>query len=184
MGQLQIFYTEWVKDNLLFILVFMSQLLFVIIDGYDDFIEHNLSTHTLIHIIFGGGALVGLLALLVSFRRKKLEMIALHDALNASRSIESKSSVHDEKEKQYFIRIVQQQFDAWQLSDTERETALLLLKGLTLEEIASIKNRATKTVRMQASNIYSKAGLSGRHELAAYFFEDLLDESLYFTKSQ
>lgn len=30
------------------------------------------------------------------------------------------------------------------------------------------------TVRQQARNLYKKAGLSGRHDLAAFFLEDLL----------
>ncbi len=72
--------------------------------------------------------------------------------------------------------IIHRQFDAWHLSEAEKEIALLLLKGLSLEEIAAVRSRSEKTVRQQASAIYTKAGVSGRHALSAYFFEDLLTD--------
>jgi len=50
----------------------------------------------------------------------------------------------------------------------------LLLKGLTNKEIAGVRNTSVPTVRSQTNAIYSKSGLSGRSELAAFFLEDLL----------
>ena len=35
--------------------------------------------------------------------------------------------------------------------------------------------RGRKTVRQQASSVYRKAGVTGRNELAAWFFEDMLE---------
>ena len=52
--------------------------------------------------------------------------------------------------------------------------AFLLLKGMSLKEIAEIRDTAEKTARVQSMSIYAKAGLSGRSELAAFFLEDLL----------
>jgi len=73
-----------------------------------------------------------------------------------------------------FSNIIQEQFSAWSLTESEKEVALLLLKGLSLDEIATVRNTKEKTVRQQASSCYKKANVSGRHELAAFFFEDLL----------
>lgn len=70
--------------------------------------------------------------------------------------------------------VIQQQFDEWQLTPSEKEVSLLLLKGLSLEQIATVRNSSEKTVRQHASNLYKKAQVSGRHELVAFFFEDLL----------
>jgi DNA-binding CsgD family transcriptional regulator len=50
----------------------------------------------------------------------------------------------------------------------------LLLKGLSLKEIAAIRNTLEKTVRQQASSIYKKAELNGRHAFSAWFIEDIL----------
>ena len=69
---------------------------------------------------------------------------------------------------------IDRQFDHWSLSAAEREIALLLLKGLSLKEIASARETSERTVRQQALGIYRKSGLAGRAELSAFFLEDLL----------
>lgn len=69
---------------------------------------------------------------------------------------------------------IQEQFEIWQLSKAEAEIALLLLKGLSLKEIAAVRTTGERTVREQARAIYRKAGLAGRSELSAFFLEDLL----------
>jgi DNA-binding CsgD family transcriptional regulator len=67
-----------------------------------------------------------------------------------------------------------QQFDRWELSPAEREVALLLVKGLASNEIATVRGTSERTVRQQSQAVYRKAGLAGRAELAAFFLEDLL----------
>ena len=66
------------------------------------------------------------------------------------------------------------QFDRWGLSPAEREVGILLLKGLSLKEVAETRRTSERTVRQQALAVYRKAGLAGRAELAAFFLEDLL----------
>jgi len=62
----------------------------------------------------------------------------------------------------------------WGLTPAERETALLLLKGLGHGEIAGLQGKSERTVRQHAGAVYRKSGLSGRAELSAFFLEDLL----------
>ncbi len=50
----------------------------------------------------------------------------------------------------------------------------LLLKGLSLREISIIRETQEKTVRQQASSIYKKSGVNGRHAFSAWFIEDIL----------
>ncbi len=69
---------------------------------------------------------------------------------------------------------IDRQLDHWKLSGAEREIALLLLKGLSLKEIAAARATSERTVRQQALGIYRKSGLAGRAELSAFFLEDLL----------
>jgi len=69
---------------------------------------------------------------------------------------------------------IDRQMTQWRLSESEKEVALLLLKGLSLKEIADVRNTAEKTARTQSTAIYAKAGLAGRSELSAFFLEDLL----------
>ena len=70
--------------------------------------------------------------------------------------------------------LIQQQFTAWELTDSEQAVGLLLLKGLSFREIAGLRETREKTVRAQASAIYRKAGVSGRHAFSAWFIEDFL----------
>jgi DNA-binding CsgD family transcriptional regulator len=73
---------------------------------------------------------------------------------------------------------IARQFGDWGLSEAEAEIGLLLLKGLSLQEIADLRMTSERTVREQARSVYRKSGLSGRNELAAYFLEDLLPPQL------
>jgi DNA-binding NarL/FixJ family response regulator len=69
---------------------------------------------------------------------------------------------------------IEAQFSRWNLTEAEREVALLLLKGLSLKEIAAVRASTERTVRAQAHSLYSKAELTGRAALSAFFLEDLL----------
>jgi DNA-binding NarL/FixJ family response regulator len=74
------------------------------------------------------------------------------------------------------LSVISEQFQSWGLSDSEVDVALLLIKGLSMKEIAEVREVKDKTVRAQAASIYAKSGHAGRHELAAYFIEDLMSE--------
>ena len=73
--------------------------------------------------------------------------------------------------------VMRKQFTEWGLSPSESEVALLLIKGLSMREIAEARQVKEKTVRQQATGIYAKSGYSGRHELVAHFIEDLMSQS-------
>lgn len=69
---------------------------------------------------------------------------------------------------------IDRQCDRWSLTEAEREVAMLLLKGLSMKEIADARGTVERTARQQALSVYKKAGLGGRAELSAFFLEDLL----------
>jgi DNA-binding CsgD family transcriptional regulator len=69
---------------------------------------------------------------------------------------------------------IDRQFERWGLSPAEKEVGLLLLKGLSHKEIASVREVTEATARQQAGAVYRKAGIGGRTELSAFFLEDLL----------
>ena len=69
---------------------------------------------------------------------------------------------------------IDRQFGAWNLSVSEKDIGLLLLKGLSLKEVADVRGTSERTVRQQAQEIYRKSGVAGRAEFAAFFLEDLL----------
>lgn len=71
-------------------------------------------------------------------------------------------------------REIDRQFAKWGLTPAEREVSLLLIKGFSHKDIATLTGRSERTTRQHAGSAYHKAGLAGRAELAAYFLEDLL----------
>jgi len=70
---------------------------------------------------------------------------------------------------------IEKAFDQWQLTSSEREVAIMLIKGMSMAEIAAVRAVKDKTIRQHATNIYAKAGYSNRNELASHFIEDLLN---------
>ena len=107
-------------------------------------------------------------------RRQRAENRGILAALEAARS----QGQHWRDQAQVHLNglgvAIDAQFSQWGLSAAEREVALLLLKGLSSKEIATVRATSERTVREQARAIYAKAGLPGRAALAAYFLEDLL----------
>lgn len=77
-----------------------------------------------------------------------------------------------------FSEVLDQHFDAWQLSPSERDVALLAIKGLSIADIAKVRDTKEGTVKAQSASIYRKAGVSGRLQLISLFIEDLMGEQL------
>lgn len=75
------------------------------------------------------------------------------------------------------FQYIYHQFEQWNLSDTEKEIAILLIKGLSMQEIAELRQVKEKTIRQQATGIYAKASCANRYELAAYFIQDIINPS-------
>jgi DNA-binding CsgD family transcriptional regulator len=107
--------------------------------------------------------------------------LALKHSLAEERRHSSELQAEAEKwraQSRKYLEGLSQSIDAqltrWYLTGSEKEVAFLLLKGLSLKEIAEIRQTTEKTARTQSMAVYSKAGLAGRSELAAFFLEDLL----------
>lgn len=72
-----------------------------------------------------------------------------------------------------FSKAAEEQFKAWNLTKSETDIAILLIKGLSMKEIADVRASQESTVRQQAMSIYKKSSLENRQQLAAFFLEDL-----------
>jgi DNA-binding CsgD family transcriptional regulator len=66
-------------------------------------------------------------------------------------------------------------FSTWNLSESEREVGLLVVKGFSNAEIASYRNTSESTTKSQVSSIFRKSGLSNRQQLVSFVVEDMLD---------
>ncbi len=68
---------------------------------------------------------------------------------------------------------IDQQLIKWNLTVAEKEVACLLLKGISLKDVAEVRKTSEKTARVQSMGVYSKAGISGRSEISVFFLEAL-----------
>jgi len=144
-------------------------------DIVHDYREGAGSAHLIIEavVVLVSFALIGLLSGGVwrqsrSNRKLKDELAAVSKTLERQPSTEVQAARHN------LALVAEQQFAEWELTKTEQEVAMLLLKGLSFKEIAAVRDTLEKTVRQQASSIYRKSGLNGRHEFSAWFIEDFL----------
>ncbi len=72
------------------------------------------------------------------------------------------------------IRIeMEKQFEEWGMTAAEQEIGMLILKGLSHKEVASLRGTSEATVRQQAQAIYHKSNLPGKTAFSAYFLEDV-----------
>ena len=66
------------------------------------------------------------------------------------------------------------EFSKWELTEAEKEVGLLLLTGMSQEEIAKCRETTLKTVKNQTTVIYEKAQVKNGKELMSYFIQKLL----------
>lgn len=162
------------KERGILIGVLSVILVMVLLDLATDSREGVQWWHVIIEGSVAVAAMLGLNALMRdAFQlRKKLA----HEK-NISSQLLAESEKWRTQSKKYLEGLshaIDAQLSAWKLSTSEKEIAFLLLKGLSLKEIAEIRNTTEKTARAQSIAIYAKSGLAGRSELSAFFLEDLL----------
>jgi DNA-binding CsgD family transcriptional regulator len=76
-----------------------------------------------------------------------------------------------------FDRLMEERFDAWELSAAERDVALLTVRGLRISEIAAARGVREGTVKSQLSLIFRKSGVRTRTEFVAMFIDEFLDHA-------
>jgi len=77
-----------------------------------------------------------------------------------------------------FMELLAERFDEWGLTAAERDVTVFALKGLTVPEIARVRDTSEGTVKAQTNAIYRKAGVNGRPQLLGLFIGDLMGETL------
>lgn len=108
-------------------------------------------------------------------RRSRQVKALAHRLVQADKQIDNMSS-QMRTARQEYSQAVAGQFNIWGFTKSEQEVAFLLLKGLSFKEIAEVRQTKEKTVRQQASSIYAKAEVDGRHTFCAWFMEDFIQE--------
>ncbi|MCP4303559.1 MAG: helix-turn-helix transcriptional regulator [bacterium] len=83
-----------------------------------------------------------------------------------------------------FAELLETHFDAWNLTAAERDVALLSIKGLSIADMARLRQTKAGTIKAQCNAVYRKADVSGRPQLLSLFIEELMSENLMQPVSQ
>jgi len=149
----------------------------IILGNLYDFVTDLGHGAPVLHLLEEGAVIVAstvlMLWLLADLRRQQRELVQLRREVTGHHPFAVTPPAVARVRRQ-LGDLIQTQFRDWDLTDSEQEVGLLLLKGLSFREIAALRQTREKTVRAQASGIYRKAGVSGRHAFAAWFIEDFL----------
>lgn len=152
--------------------------LFAGVDVYSDIIDGLPLSHLIHEIALWIFSMIGAIYQFRIIKWQRKEIISYREkvtALETAREVERKDFrnqiAHLSNE---FLAHIDQQFNKWHFTRSEKEIALLLIKGLSMKEIADIRGSSESTVRQQSSLIYKKSHLGGRMELSAFFLDDIL----------
>lgn len=79
---------------------------------------------------------------------------------------------------QAFHDLLETRFAEWRLTPAERDVAFFVMKGLSTQDIANLRETSEGTVKAQTNAIYRKASVSSRAQLVSLFLEDLMGGAL------
>lgn len=162
------------RERTLIALILAAIVVLVTTDLITDFSEGVRWWHLLVEGSITLAALIGIFMLIRGSIELKHSLVAEREVSRELRNEAEKWRSRSRKYLDGLSEAIDSQLTAWKLTVSEKEVAFLLLKGLSLKEIAEIRKTSEKTARAQSMAIYSKSGLSGRSELSAFFLEDLL----------
>ena len=122
--------------------------------------------HMLVEALAAVALTGGVAFLMVELRRVMNRLALLDRSMRAARG--------------EMAEVIDTFFTDWGLTPSERDVALMVLKGIDNETIAQMRGTAPGTVRAQCTSIYGKAGVDGRAQLFSVFMEELLagDDSM------
>jgi DNA-binding CsgD family transcriptional regulator len=122
------------------------------------------SVHEAIELVAAISLLTGVVMTVLLLRRMQRRAEHLESQLRAASGA--------------FLELLEEKFEHWSLTPAERDVALFSIKGVSTQEIASLRNTSEGTVKAQTNAIYRKAGVSGRPQLLSLFIDDLMDGPL------
>jgi len=165
------------KERIFIAAILLAIIVFVTADLLLDLRQGVRFWHALVE---GSAAIAAFIGILLLLRGTFSLRHSLAEERRQSSLLQQEAVAWRAQSNQYLAGLSQTidaQLSSWNLTAAEKEVAFLLLKGMSLKEIAEIRKTAEKTARSHSMAIYAKAGLSGRSELSAFFLEDLLPPS-------
>lgn len=128
----------------------------------------------LVHLIFEILAVLGL-GYAVMTLRKYLRL--LHVEAETSRD-----TIHMLRGN--FDEVLGDKFKEWSLTTAERDVTLLIIRGLSIADIATARNTAHGTIKAQSTSIFRKIGVGSKTQLMSVIIDEFLDTSYYDAPSR
>ncbi len=159
-------------------LIFLALLVLLVFDLHADYVYGIPFSHMIVEILLLFGCLVGFsyfadLAL-KQYKRQGESLVHLKKDLESKDGQISTLNSKVMSYKEEFRGEIESTFRKWGLTRAEVEIASLLLKGLSVKEIADVRKSNEQTVRSQCSSLYKKSKLENRSQLSSYFLDDLI----------
>ena len=151
----------------IFLLLVITLFFIELIGDLTDMAGWMMTIEEVLEIVLMLMSIAGLAYLLRLNKQRQKSIVNLEQQLTTANS-------QLEKAGRAYSEAIIKQLQDWGLTSSEQEVALMLLKGLSFKEIASLRNTQEKTVRQQATVVYDKSGLKGRHEFSAWFFDGFI----------
>lgn len=114
------------------------------------------------------------LASLALFIGIGVEVVYLRHLLKRKASLERSVSMASSA----LQNVIESHFDEWKLTASERDVAALMVKGLSISEIAKVRGSAEGTVKAHLNAIYRKANARNRAEVLSHIMDTLIDRPL------
>ena len=100
-------------------------------------------------------------------------MMGVALAITARREMKRARTAQRQTAGQFTV-VVKEYFAKLDLTPAETEVAWYILKGMSISEIAELRQTRKGTVKAQGTAIYKKAGVNGKSQLVSLLVEDLL----------
>lgn len=162
------------RDRSIIVAVLLGIIFFVSYDVWSDYQSGSSLSHMAVETITVILASVGTVLILTQNSALRSEVKLTQNALAELKQQAMQWKTENQSLIKGLSEAIDKQMQEWSFTPSEKEVALLLLKGLSFKEISGLRDTTEKTVRHHAQKIYEKSNLAGRAELSAFFLEDLL----------
>lgn len=109
------------------------------------------------------------------FHKLRSASIEMEQAQDQIQQYKVKNKLLNNPEKGY-SQLMNAEFEKWKFTLSEIEIAILILRGFSNQQIASVRDKSLRTIENQTFAIYQKSGMRGKLEFISYFISPLLPE--------
>lgn len=77
----------------------------------------------------------------------------------------------------HFDQVLGRKFPQWGLTAAERDVTLLIIRGLSIADIAAARSTAQGTIKAQSTSIFRKVGVASKAELMSVIVDEFIDST-------